>query len=290
MVIKQTKNVAIDSKKIILIDGHNLLFRMFYGIPSSIKNSNGMEIKELVGFIGSLKRIVSEFKPDSMAVIFDSETSRNNNLQADDNYKLGRTDYTDVQEEDNPFSQLPLIMKALDFLGIFYLEVQNNEADDYIASIINKGNDSNEYIIVSNDSDFIQLVSKNTFLYVARGKKSILYDEGEVIKKYNVSPSKYILFKSIVGDKSDNISGIKGIGSVIASRILQYDSLEDYILNSTNYRITKLLIENKDKIIKNMKLIGMNNTIDVSEMVFNKLSNKIFDYKTYEVIDIIGEK
>ncbi len=77
-------------KKIILIDGHNLLFRMFYGIPASIKNSKGREIKGLVGFIGSLKKIVSKFEPYSVFVIFDSETSRKTNLEINTDYKANK--------------------------------------------------------------------------------------------------------------------------------------------------------------------------------------------------------
>ena len=123
-------------KRIVLIDGHNLLFRMFYGIPSSIKNTKGKEIRGLIGFIGSLKKIVNKFNPDSLVVIFDSETSRNNNLKIDKDYKSNRLDYTNIGEEENPFSQLSLIQKALDYLDITYIEVENDEADDYIASIV----------------------------------------------------------------------------------------------------------------------------------------------------------
>lgn len=276
-------------EKIVLIDGHNLLFRMFYGIPSAIKNSNGKEIKGLVGFIGSLKKIINEFNPYSLVIIFDSETSRNNNLEVDKNYKSNRLDYTDVVEEENPFSQLPLIKKALDYLNISNLEIQDNEADDYIASIIENNKDNYQFIIVSTDSDFLQLVDKNTFLYVPRGKNSILYDAEEVIKKYNVSPDKYILFKSLVGDKCDNIRGVHGIGSVSAAKILKYDSIDDYILNNCNIKVSKLLVDNKDKITKNIKLISMNRNIDTSEVIFEKLSREIIEYKTYDIIEKIGE-
>ena len=169
-------------KKVVLIDGHNLLFRMFYGIPNSIKNTKGKEIKGLIGFIGSLKKIANTFKPFSLIVIFDSETSKNTNLLIDSNYKGNRVNYENVPEEDNPFSELPLIKKALEYLKIAYLEVENEEADDYIASLVSKKTQF-QYIIVSTDKDFLQLVNKNTFLYVPRGKKSILYNEEEI---YNV--------------------------------------------------------------------------------------------------------
>ncbi len=278
-------------KRIVLIDGHNLLFRMFYGIPSSIKNTKGKEIRGLIGFIGSLKKIVNKFNPDSLVVIFDSETSRNNNLKIDKDYKSNRLDYTNIGEEENPFSQLSLIQKALDYLDITYIEVENDEADDYIASIVSSiFSTQNQYIIVSTDSDFIQLISSNIFLYVPRGKNSILYDEKEVIKKYNIQSNQYILLKSLVGDKSDNIKGISGIGNITASKILKYETLHDFILDNPNSRHSKLLLGHKETIEKNKKLITMNRNLDVSKIVFQELSNKLMNYKTYEIIENIGER
>lgn len=278
-------------KKIVLVDGHNLLFRMFYGIPASIKNSKNKEIKGLVGFIGNLKKIVNELNPYSLVVIFDSETSKDNNLEVDENYKQNRIDYGTIPEEENPFSQLPLIKKALNYLDIPNLEVYGNEADDYIASLIQNTNNSEyQYIIISTDSDFIQLIDENTFLYVPKGKNSILLDEQQIMKKYHVPASKYILFKSLVGDKSDNIRGICGIGPITASKILNYTSIEEYIFKNANSKISKRLIDNQDKIIKNKKLISMNKNIDTSNIIFRRLSDQITMYKTYEIIEKIGER
>lgn len=277
-------------KKIVLIDGHNMLFRMFYGIPTPIKNSKGKDIRGLIGFIGSLKKIIDEFKPYSLYVIFDSETSRNSNLEIDREYKANRIDYSNIAEEENPFSQLLLIKKALDYLDISYLEVENDETDDLIASIVSKPTNEYQYIIVSTDSDFIQLIDKNVFLYVPRGKKSILYNKEEIIKKYNIIPEKYVIFKALVGDKSDNIKGVKGIGNITAAKILKYKSIQEFILNNPDSRFSNILLSNKALIIKNQKLIEMNKFLDTSEIVFKELFNTISNYKTYEVIESIGER
>lgn len=277
-------------KKIILVDGHNLLFRMFYGIPAPIKNSKGKDIRGLIGFIGSLKKLVDEFKPYSLYVIFDSETSKNSNLEIDKEYKTNRIDYSNISEEENPFSQLPFIKKALEYLKIAYLEVENNETDDLIASIVSKPINEYQYIIVSTDSDFIQLVDNNVFLYVPRGKKSILYNREEVIKKYNVIPEKYVLFKSFVGDKSDNIKGVKGIGNITAAKILKYNSVQEFIENNPTSRFSNILISSKELIIKNQKLIELNKFINTSEIIFEELSNIIYISKTYEIIENIGER
>lgn len=278
-------------KKIVLIDGHNLLFRMFYGIPASIKNTKGKEIKGLIGFIGSIKKITNELKPDSLFVVFDSETSKNNNLKVQKNYKNNRIDYTNIPEEENPFSQLAMIKKALAYLNIPYLEIEEYEADDYIASIIaNKKSKKNQFIIVSTDSDFIQLIDKNTYLFIPRGKKSILLDEEKVRRKYNISPKKYILYKALVGDRSDNIKGIKGIGSITASKIVNYASLPSYIKSNPNSRISKLLKENVLKIEENILLITLDKELDTSFFKMNSLDKKITSYKTYEIIERIELK
>lgn len=277
-------------KKIILIDGHNLLFRMFYGIPAPIRNSKGKDIKGLIGFIGSLKKIVAEFKPYSLYVVFDSETSKNNNLAIDKAYKTNRIDYSNIPAEENPFSQLPLIKKALKYLNIAYLEVENNEADDFIASIVSKPINEYQYIIVSTDTDFIQLVDNNVFLYVPRGKKGILYNREEVIKKYNVIPEKYVIFKSLVGDKSDNIKGVNGIGNITAAKVLKHNSIQEFIEKNPTSRFSKILISNEKLIIKNQQLIKLNKLINTSEIIFDELSNAIYISKTYEIIEKISER
>lgn len=276
-------------KKIILIDGHNLLFRMFYGIPNPIRNSKGKDIRGLVGFIGSLKKLVDEFQPYSLYVVFDSETSKNSNLTIDKDYKINRIDYNNISKEDNPFSQLPLIKKTLQYLNIAYLEVENNETDDFIASIVSKNTKEYQYIIVSTDSDFIQLVDSNVFLYVPRGKKSILYNREEVIKKYNIVPEKYVMFKSLTGDKSDNIRGVKGIGKVTAAKILKYNSIQEFIENNPNSRFANILILYKELIIKNQKLIELNKFLITSAIIFDELSTVIYTSKTYEIIENIDE-
>ncbi len=277
-------------KKIVLIDGHNLLFRMFYGIPAPIRNSKGKDIKGLIGFIGSLKKIVAVFNPYSVYVIFDSETSKNSNLTIDEEYKANRINYSNIPEEENPFSQLPLIKKALNYLKIAYLEVENNETDDFIASIISKSTNEYQYIIISTDSDFIQLIDDNVFLYVPRGKKSILYNREEVIKKYNIVPEKYVIFKSLVGDKSDNIKGVNGIGNITAAKILKCNSIQEFIDNNPNSRFSNILTSSQELIIKNQKLIELNKFVNTSKITFDELSNVIYASKTYEIIENIDER
>ncbi len=134
---------------------------------------------------------------------------------------------------------MPTIKKALDYLEIPNIEVINNEADDYIASLTN--NDLYEYIIVSTDTDFIQLINNNISLYIPRGKKSIILNKEKVYEKYNIYPNQYILYKSLIGDKSDNIKGIKGIGKITAINILKYKSINSFINSNKFNKFLKYL-------------------------------------------------
>ncbi len=270
-------------KKIVIIDGHNLLFRMFYGIPASIKNELGQEIKGVIGFIGSIKKIIETFTPYSIIVIFDSETSKTNNLKWDKNYKANRKNYETVPEPENPFSQLPLIKKALNFLNIFYEEVIENEADDYIASIITQQKNY-EFTIVSTDTDFFQLIDNRITLYIPRGKKSHLYTIEELYKKYSILPNQYVLFKSLTGDKSDNIKGINGIGIITAAKIASCNSIENFLLNKQNEKIKEKLMQNKETIEKNQKLIEMNRNLDTKKVTFHPLNKEKLNLKTLEII------
>lgn len=136
----------------------------------------------------------------------------------------------------------------------------------------------------------MQLINNNVFLYVPRDKKSVLYNREEVIKKYNVLPEKYIMFKSLVGDKSDNIKGIKGIGNITATKILKYNSIQEFIVNNPNSRFSNILISSKKLITKNRQLIELNKFISTSEIIFNELHNVIYISKTYEIIESIGER
>lgn len=274
-------------EKILIIDGHNLLFKMFYGIPASIKNSEGKEIKGLVGFLGSIKKFIKEFNPRTVIVVFDSESSASSNKLLDSEYKSNRLDYSNISEDENPFLILPAIKKALNYLEIPNIEVTNSEADDYIASLTN--NNLYEYIIVSTDTDFIQLINDNTYLYIPRGKKSILYNKDKVYKKYNIYPNQYILYKSLIGDKSDNIKGIKGIGRVTAVKILKYQNIESYIKQNSSNKISKLLIVNKYRLLINIKLITLNKYLDTRNIKINVYNPELINKKVYEIISEIGE-
>jgi DNA polymerase I len=203
--------------KLLLVDGHNLLCQAFFGIPERLLD-DGRPVHGVIGFFGILKRIIGQVKPSHLLIVFDPEEKSPRTLQYD-NYKANRRDFSRMPARQNPFSQLVYICKALDHMATKYIEAVDCEADDLIASYA--VNSKEPTIIVSSDSDFFQLVNEKIVVLRYRRKESIIFDEKLVTTKYGVHPSRFIEFKSLVGDHVDNIKGIKGIGPKTALKVLK---------------------------------------------------------------------
>jgi 5''-3'' exonuclease (including N-terminal domain of PolI) len=216
-------------QKLLIIDGSNLLFQMFFGMPSRIVNERGKAIQGTLGFAGALLKIIRMTVPTHVVVIFDGEHD-NPRAEADENYKANRVDYTDVPVEENPFSQLSDIYKALDCLGIKHNETEEFEADDVIASYVCKYGEKTKIVISSFDSDFFQLVNYNVSVLRYRGKKTTICDVDYVKEKLNILPTQYADFKSFTGDEADNIKGINKVGPKTAAKLVnQFGNLESVI-------------------------------------------------------------
>lgn len=246
-------------EKLILVDGHNMLFRLFFGMQRSIRHEDGRDVKCAVGFASSLKKLVDEFDANKLLVLFDSITSTASRIEAFPDYKQNRIDYSQVEPEDNPFTQLPDVYKTLDFLDIGYLEADGFEADDYIASICKTYQDSYEIIIVSTDSDFNQLINERVSVYKPRGKHSMMLTPIVVEEKFAVKPDQIIEYKSLIGDTADNIPGIKGIGPKRAAEILSYGTIDEIISGNTEIPEKYLIkiTEHEDILNRNKALIQM---------------------------------
>lgn len=269
----------------LIIDGHNLLFRMFYGIPGSIRSANGTEIKAVVGFVSGLFKYINKFSPDNIMVVFDSETSIIDKSNDYADYKSNRINYADVPENENPFTQLPYIFQVLSYLKIPYKESKEYEADDYIASFCEHYRNQYKAIIVSTDQDFFQLVDDNISVFNPNGVEGTMYTPSKIYEKLGVHPNQIIEYKSLIGDKSDNIAGIRGVGPKTAQKILSYGCISEIVENGCgDKKFCDLLSENEAIINRNMKLICMKRDIPV---VF-EVDKSIKDIDTYaRVMDII---
>lgn len=148
-VIKQV-NVM---DKLLIIDGSNLLFQMFFGMPSRIVDRDGKAIQGTLGFIGALIKIIKMISPTHLVVLFDGQHKSERKKSLID-YKANRADYSNVPVELNPYSQVNDIYSALSFMNIKYIEISEFETDDVISSYVNKYGNTTKIIISSFDSDF----------------------------------------------------------------------------------------------------------------------------------------
>ena len=246
--------------KLLIIDGHNLLFQMFFGMPSRITNKDGKAIHGTVGFIGAMLKLIRMTSPSHLIVLFDGE-HQNNRAEINASYKANRTDYSTVSLDNSPFSQLEDIYKALDFIKIKHKEVLDYEADDCIASYaINYGKNM-EIIISSFDSDFFQLINDKVSVIRYRGENTKIYTSISIYDKFGIIPEHYVDFKSLVGDSADNIRGAEKIGTKTAAELIkQFGSLAEIIKRTDEIvkpSIKASLQKDYERLLQNYSLIKL---------------------------------
>lgn len=246
--------------QLLIVDGSNLFFQMFFGMPARIVNDEGKAIQGILGFVGALLKIIRRVEPTHILVVFDGE-HENSRREIDAEYKANRTDYSKVGEEDNPFSQLPDVYRVLDYLGITWIETTSCEADDMITSYALSFCDGANIVISSLDSDFFQLIGERISILRYRGEKTIICTAQYIVDKYGIYPDQYAYFKSLVGDTADNIKGVEKVGVKTAASLLRtFGTLENIICNAGSIdkpSIKKSIAENSDRIRKNYQLIKL---------------------------------
>lgn len=212
-------------KKIVLVDGNNLLFRSYYATAYTgniMRNKEGFPTNGLYGFVNMINKIIAEEKPEYMMVAFDiGKTFRHEKY---DEYKGGRK-----ETPEDLKVQFPVAKKILTAMGIKYLECTGYEADDIIGTISLWCEKDPEYeaLIVSSDKDLLQLISGETTVKLLKTKDYIMMDKKTFIETYGFEPIKMIDLKALMGDASDNIPGVKGIGEKGAIKLLcEYGSLD----------------------------------------------------------------
>lgn len=244
--------------RLLVVDGSNLLFQMFYGMPEGIKGKNGKPIQGTLGFVGALLRMIRMVEPTHVAVVFDGECE-NERCRLDENYKANREDFSALEEEQIPFSQLPDIAAALNYLGICHRETEVCEADDWLAACAKEFGCSAEVVIASQDSDLFQLIGDNVKILRYRGEKSVMCDREYIRNKLGVTPEQYADFKSLTGDNSDNILGADKVGPKTAASLLaQFGTLEgviDGVGQIAKPSIRESIIRNAARLRTNQRLI-----------------------------------
>ena len=250
-------------KRAILIDGNNLLFRSYYATAYNgnlMKNSKGFPTNALFGFVNMLNKIINEEKPEYIMVAFD--TGHNFRKDLCDTYKDGR-----IETPNDLKIQFPEAKKICTLLGIKYIECDNYEADDIIGTFARMADEDKNYnaTIISSDKDLLQLISDEVDVKLLKQKDYILMNEQTFFEHYGIKPIRMIDLKALMGDPSDNIPGVKGIGEKTAlSLLVKYDTLENLYnhLDELTPKTKEKLLNDKESAFFSYKLATIYKTIN----------------------------
>ena len=274
--------------KLFLIDGMALIYRSYYAmIKNPLISSSGINTSAIYGFINSLLKIIKDEQPEYISIILDTKKKTfRHKMYAD--YKATRKPMPDDLSE-----QLIFLYDILESLGIAIYKKDGFEADDLIGTISN--NFKNENLITyiySSDKDLMQLVNKQVFVYSPGNNfvKAKIYNENEVFLKWGVMPNQIIDYLSLVGDTSDNIPGVKGVGAKTATKLLdKYNNLTtiyDSIDLIENERMKNKLIDFEQDAILSKKLVTIDLDVDIE---YNLNEMKIENLNFLDINDKLNE-
>lgn len=244
----------MDRKKLMVIDGSSLIYRAFYALPL-LTTKSGIYTNGVYGFLTMLYKVKEEQKPDYICVAFDKKgpTFRHKEYKE---YKSTRQ-----KTPSELIQQFPIIREILDAMNIKYLEMSEYEADDIAGTLARIGEEKSlDVLLVTGDKDYLQLATDTTKVLITRKGITEIeeYDKDKILDKYGVAPKTLIDLKGLMGDKSDNIPGIPGVGEKTGLKLLQnYNSIEKIYENIDEVSGKKLkekLIENRDIAFLSRKL------------------------------------
>ena len=273
--LDEDKDETVEGKRIILIDGLNLFFRNFAML--NMVNPNGVHIGGLGGFFRSLGALIRQMEPTEVYVVFDGAGSSNNRKNLLPEYKSGRNlqritnweAFDNLEDEDDSkIDQIVRIIQYLKTLPVKTVSIDKTEADDiiaYLSKALPEG-EKDKVFIVSSDKDFLQLINKNVIVY--RPIEKEYYTEETVSEKFNMSPDNFIIYKTLMGDNSDKVKGVKGLGEKklfklfpeLKERILSLDDI--YNICESKFKenvIYARVIQNISDLEKNYKIMDLSN-------------------------------
>ncbi len=256
-------------KKIILVDGNNLMFRSYYATAYTgnvMRNSKGMPTNALYGFISMINKIIEEEKPKYMAVAFD--VGKNFRKDKYPEYKAGRN-----ETPDDLIKQMPIAREILDKMGIKHFEKEPYEADDIIGTLAKMADMDPDFdaTIVSSDRDLLQLISDVVDVKLLKQKGHIRYNPQTFKEDYGIDPINVIDLKGLAGDSSDNIPGVRGIGEKTALNLLrEYKTIENLYdhIDNIKGKTQEKLINDKQKAIfsKEMATIYRDVPLEIEDL------------------------
>lgn len=271
-------------EKIFLIDGTALFYRSFFAfIRNPMVNSKGENTSAIFGFASSLIKILSEEKPDYLAVVFDTKEPTFRHKK----YK----DYKATREKmpDEMVDQFPRILELVEAFEIPYIEMPGYEADDVIATLARMAEGKGiETFMVTGDKDFMQLISPLTKMYVTRpGKEVEIYDLKVLKEKFDFTPPQVIDYLALMGDSSDNIPGVAGVGEKTAKTLIsEYNSLDNLYKNLdkvTQKGLHQKLAEGRDLAYLSRELVIIDQQVPL-EAKFEQMKSQKVEGKKLRVL------
>ena len=278
---------TVEGERILMIDGLNLFFRNFAIL--NMVNPDGVHIGGLGGFFRSLGAMIRQMQPTQVYVIFDGAGSSNNRKNLLPEYKSGRDlqritnwdAFDDKDDEDDAkVDQMVRIIQYLKTLPVKVLTLDKVEADDIIAylSDVTPQKKEDKVFIVSSDKDFLQLINENVIVY--RPMEKEYYTVDTVVEKFKMSPTNLILYKTLMGDNSDKVAGIKGLGEKKLYKLFPELTTQEMTLEDIYNISVKKLKENViyARVIQNFSSLETNYKImDLSKPMIDKNDEKYLD-------------
>ena len=272
-----------DRKKLFLIDGYAMLYRAHFAfIRNPLITSYGLHTSALFGFVNQVFRLLQTEEPDYLVAVFDAKEKTFRHKRYPE-YKATRE-----KMPEELVDQLPHVWKLMAAMNIITMVKPGWEADDIIGTLVKQASQHGlDAYIVSGDKDFMQLVNEHVFLYttVRRSQEVVIYDRQAVIDRWSVAPEKITDLLGLMGDSSDNIPGVKGVGEKSAAKLLQeYGSLEKVLENAekvTNKRVRNGLLEYKKEALLSQELVTIDTDMELDYSI-SDLVKRNFDFDAVE--------
>jgi len=242
------------TKRLAIIDGMSVFYRGYFAMPG-LSKSDGTPTGGVFGFASIAIEVIKKLKPDYIAIAWDirgTSTAKRSEIFAE--YKAGRT-----KPPDDFYAQLPILHELLESFGWPLYELDGYEADDIMGTVALEAAEKDiETCIVTGDYDMMQLISPMTKVYITKkGSELVYYDDDAFIAKYGVRVDQFVDYKALVGDKSDNIPGVRKVGPKAAEKLLTtYEDLDGVYehIDEIKGALTQYLIDDKDNAYMSQKL------------------------------------
>ena len=272
------------NEKIVLIDGHSILNRAFYGLPD-LTNSEGLHTNAVYGFLNIMTKILEEEKPQYLTVAFDlhAPTFRHKMFDA---YKGTRKPMPEELRQ-----QVPVIKEVLQAMGITIISQEGYEADDLLGTIARRSEEKGmDVTIVSGDRDLLQLATDKVLIRIpkTRGGKTVIedYHTAQVLETYKVTPPQIIELKALMGDTADNIPGIPGVGEKTAAKIIgEFGTIEnahEHLEEIKPNKAKESLREHYDLAVLSKKLATINTDSPIAFEWENARLGELYTQDAYE--------